>query len=157
MEEEGSNTQLACKTEHHSGRKASQNRVYRNARKNWPTIIVVNMRKPHLMPLHNCYSHLVYSASEADVSTSIIHGKIVMWGRRLLTLAPAEIICEVNTIARPARRCIYGGLHFQGFKKFAVILKNLLRKRQYPDDHGRHIAGQQRYGYKRRRYGQKLL
>jgi len=66
----------------------------------WADVIIVDMRKPHLVPLHSYFSQLVYAASGADVTTSIIHGKLVMEKRRLLTMDLADVMREVNNIAR---------------------------------------------------------
>jgi len=49
-------------------------------------IILVDMNQPHLTPLYNCYSQLVYAARGADVKTSIINGKVVMKDRQLRTI-----------------------------------------------------------------------
>jgi 5-methylthioadenosine/S-adenosylhomocysteine deaminase len=49
-------------------------------------LVVVNFTKPHLCPLYNETSHLVYAAKGADVETVIINGKIVMENRKLTTL-----------------------------------------------------------------------
>jgi 5-methylthioadenosine/S-adenosylhomocysteine deaminase len=61
-------------------------------------IIIVDTHKPHLTPLYNPYSHLVYSAGGADVSHSIINGRLVMEDRRLLTrpgrmMPPSASMC----------------------------------------------------------------
>jgi len=63
-------------------------------------IIIVDMKKPHLTPIYNYYSHLVYSASGSDVVTSIIEGKIIMHERELLYLDLPSIMHEVNAIAQ---------------------------------------------------------
>jgi 5-methylthioadenosine/S-adenosylhomocysteine deaminase len=55
-------------------------------------LIVIDTNKPHLIPMYNPYSHLVYAASGHDVKHSIIDGRIVMEDRRLLTLDVEEII-----------------------------------------------------------------
>jgi len=62
-------------------------------------IIILDMKKPHLTPLYNCYSQVVYSASGADVSTSIINGQVVMEKRRLLTIDLPDIMERVNNIS----------------------------------------------------------
>ncbi|MEM3727736.1 MAG: amidohydrolase [Candidatus Bathyarchaeia archaeon] len=49
-------------------------------------LAIINFDKPHLCPLYNEFSHLVYTAKSADVETVIINGKIVMENRRLTTL-----------------------------------------------------------------------
>ena len=55
-------------------------------------LIVIDTNKPHLVPMYNPYSHLVYAASGHDVTHSIIDGNIVMEDRRLLTLDVEDII-----------------------------------------------------------------
>ena len=62
-------------------------------------IILVDMNKPHLTPLYNCYSQLVYAASGADTKTSIIGGKIVMKDRQLLTIDVDSAMENVRKIA----------------------------------------------------------
>ncbi len=63
-------------------------------------IIILDTNKPHLTPMYNCYSHIVYAASGSDVSTSIIDGKIVMKDRRLLHMDIFDIMDRVRKIAR---------------------------------------------------------
>ncbi len=55
-------------------------------------LIVIDTNKPHLVPMYNPYSHLVYAASGHDVKHSIIDGNIVMENRRLRTLDLEDII-----------------------------------------------------------------
>ena len=63
-------------------------------------IIIIDMDKPHLVPLYNHYSQLIYAASGSDVKTSIINGKIVMHERKLLHVDLASILHEVRKIAK---------------------------------------------------------
>lgn len=49
-------------------------------------IILIDMDKPHLYPLHNVISALAYSAQGSDVDTVIIDGNIVMEKREIKTL-----------------------------------------------------------------------
>ena len=62
-------------------------------------IIIIDLNKPHLTPIYNEYSHLVYAANGADVDTVIINGKVVMENRRLLTLDETEVMQKVGEIA----------------------------------------------------------
>jgi 5-methylthioadenosine/S-adenosylhomocysteine deaminase len=62
-------------------------------------IILVDMNQPHLTPLYNCYSQLVYAARGADVKTSIINGRIVMKDRQLLTIDLQAAMKNVRAIA----------------------------------------------------------
>ncbi|MBP7765960.1 MAG: amidohydrolase [Deltaproteobacteria bacterium] len=67
-------------------------------------IILLGLDKPHLTPLYNAYSHLVYAAGGADVDTVVINGRVVMEDRRLLTLDENEIMNEVRAIARTVKK-----------------------------------------------------
>lgn len=62
-------------------------------------IIIIGLNKPHLTPLYNEYSHLVYAASGADVDTVIINGEVVMENRKLLTIDENEVMQKVREIA----------------------------------------------------------
>jgi 5-methylthioadenosine/S-adenosylhomocysteine deaminase len=62
-------------------------------------IILVDMNQPHLTPLYNYYSQLVYAARGADVKTSIIDGRIVMKDRKLLTIDINTAMKNVRSIA----------------------------------------------------------
>jgi 5-methylthioadenosine/S-adenosylhomocysteine deaminase len=62
-------------------------------------IIILDANKPHWIPLFNPYSQLVYAASGADVSTSIIGGKLVMHRKKLLTMDVDYVSHEVKKIA----------------------------------------------------------
>jgi 5-methylthioadenosine/S-adenosylhomocysteine deaminase len=62
-------------------------------------IILVDMNQPHLTPLYNCYSQLVYASRGADVKTSIINGKIVMKDRRLRTIDLPTAMENVRAVA----------------------------------------------------------
>lgn len=69
-------------------------------------VILINTRKPHLTPMYNAYSHLVYAVTGADVETSIIDGQLVMENRRLLTINEEEAMERVNQIALKVRESL---------------------------------------------------
>jgi 5-methylthioadenosine/S-adenosylhomocysteine deaminase len=58
--------------------------------------IVIDTRKPHLTPLYNVYSHLVYAVGGSDVVASVIDGRVVMEDRRPAGLDLEKIMAEVN-------------------------------------------------------------
>jgi 5-methylthioadenosine/S-adenosylhomocysteine deaminase len=62
-------------------------------------VILVDINQPHLTPLYNCYSQLVYAARGADVKTSIINGKVVMKDRQLRTIDLPKAMENVRGIA----------------------------------------------------------
>lgn len=55
-------------------------------------IVLVDMKKPHLTPLHNVISHLVYSAIGSDVDTVIVDGKVLMRERKVLTFDEDKVL-----------------------------------------------------------------
>ena len=55
-------------------------------------LAIINFRKPHLYPLYNETSHLIYAAKATDVETVIINGEIVMENRRLTTLNVEKVM-----------------------------------------------------------------
>ncbi|GAE25183.1 S-adenosylhomocysteine deaminase [Halalkalibacter wakoensis JCM 9140] len=60
-------------------------------------IILVQLNKPHLQPVHSILSLLAYSANGADVDTTIINGKVVMKNRKLLTIDEEELLFEITS------------------------------------------------------------
>ncbi|RZW17599.1 MAG: amidohydrolase [Desulfobulbaceae bacterium] len=63
-------------------------------------LIVLDLNQPHLTPLYNIPSHLVYAARGADVVHSIINGTVVMQNRKLLTLDESALIVRMSDIAQ---------------------------------------------------------
>lgn len=62
-------------------------------------IIVVDANKPHMTPLYNPISSIVYSANGSDVKDVIVNGKILMKERKFLTLDHEEIMDRVRAIS----------------------------------------------------------
>jgi 5-methylthioadenosine/S-adenosylhomocysteine deaminase len=61
-------------------------------------IIILDLNRPHLQPIYNIISHLVYSATGADVRDVIIDGKLIMQDRKLLTLDEEMIMNKMQEI-----------------------------------------------------------
>ena len=62
-------------------------------------LILLDFRKPHLTPVYNPISHLVYSCNGGDVDTTICDGKVLMRNRKL-NLDSREIMKKVNEIKK---------------------------------------------------------
>jgi len=62
-------------------------------------VIILDYWQPHLRPLNNPISHLVYAASGHDVKHSIIDGKLVMFNRRVLTMNEEKVLEEAEKAA----------------------------------------------------------
>jgi 5-methylthioadenosine/S-adenosylhomocysteine deaminase len=63
-------------------------------------MIVIDLDAPHLRPLYDPYSTLVYSASGADVKDVIVNGRVLMKDRIFTSLDPDEIKGKVMEISR---------------------------------------------------------
>jgi len=61
-------------------------------------IIVVDLQSPHLVPLYNPFSSLVYSANGADIRDVIVDGQILLRNRVFQTLDPEEIMEKVKAL-----------------------------------------------------------
>ncbi len=55
-------------------------------------LIVVDMRKPHIAPVHDPVSALVYNANGNDVSTVVVDGRVVVQDRRVTTVDERLIV-----------------------------------------------------------------
>lgn len=63
-------------------------------------LIIIDTRKPHLTPLYDPVSHLIYAASGSDVRDVIIDGQLVVQDRVLLTFDLEPILESVSDLAR---------------------------------------------------------
>jgi 5-methylthioadenosine/S-adenosylhomocysteine deaminase len=63
-------------------------------------LISLDLNQPHLTPMYNVYSHVVYAASAADVTVSVINGRVVMRDRQVLTFDVDRVMAEVREIAK---------------------------------------------------------
>lgn len=59
-------------------------------------LILIDLQKPHLQPLHDPYALIAYSATGADVDTTIIDGRVVMRRRELMTIDEEELFRQVE-------------------------------------------------------------
>jgi len=62
-------------------------------------VILVDLAKPHLTPLHDIYSTIVYSARAADVDTVIVDGKILMQKRQVRSLDEQAVMEKARNTA----------------------------------------------------------
>ncbi|PKQ90359.1 N-ethylammeline chlorohydrolase [Paenibacillus sp. BGI2013] len=63
-------------------------------------LILIDLAKPHLQPVHEVEALLAYSVNGADVDTTIVNGQILMRGRKLLTIDEDELYREVKVRAK---------------------------------------------------------
>jgi 5-methylthioadenosine/S-adenosylhomocysteine deaminase len=70
-------------------------------------LIVIDTKKPHLTPLYNPESHLVYAAKGSDVASVIINGNIVMEDGKLNNMDIENVMENVRRIADEIRSKVY--------------------------------------------------
>jgi len=63
-------------------------------------IILVDMNKPHLLPVNRYVPKLVYSANGNDVCTSIIDGKVVMEDYKVTTMDEKAVMADAVRCAK---------------------------------------------------------
>ena len=63
-------------------------------------LIVVDLQKPHLQPIHDVVSNLVYCGKAADVETVVVDGRIVVEERRIEGVDLAELYGRVAAAVR---------------------------------------------------------
>ncbi len=63
-------------------------------------LICLDLQQPHLTPLYDPFSHLVYAAGAADVRHVMVNGRFLMRHRRLLTLDWPELAARVRSEAQ---------------------------------------------------------
>ena len=62
-------------------------------------LIMLGFNQPHLVPVHNFVSHLVYAARGSDVETVIINGRMVMEKRKIKRINQDEVFNKVRKFA----------------------------------------------------------
>jgi len=60
-------------------------------------LVIIDFKKPHLRPVYNETSHIIYSAKAADVDTVLVKGKIIVENRKVTTV-------NVDNILRTAEK-----------------------------------------------------
>ena len=61
-------------------------------------IIIVDVNRPHLIPMYDVCSHLVYAVNGSDVVTTIVNGNFLMEDRALTTVDADAVMKAVNRI-----------------------------------------------------------
>ncbi|MCF8111305.1 MAG: amidohydrolase [Desulfobacteraceae bacterium] len=67
-------------------------------------IIVIDAKRPHLVPMYHPESHLVYSVCGADVAHVMVEGKMLVSDGRLVHMDLKDIIARANKISTSIRQ-----------------------------------------------------
>jgi len=69
-------------------------------------LIVVSMNSARQTPMYDPISHLVYTTHGDDVRTTIVHGKVLMKDRKVLTLNEASVLSDARGWAEKVRAAV---------------------------------------------------
>jgi len=67
-------------------------------------IAIIDFDAANLVPCYDYYSHLIYATSPADVSDVMVHGRMLMKARRMLTLNEDKVKAKVKEIEYQVRK-----------------------------------------------------
>lgn len=73
-------------------------------------VILIDRDATHMIPFYDPYSTLVYAAGPRDVRTTIIHGRIVMEDRKILTVDTARVAARMRAIATEIQAAVAKGI-----------------------------------------------
>ncbi len=62
-------------------------------------LIVIDLHQPHLTPVYDPYSQVVYAATGADVTTVLVDGRLLVQDRRLLAFDLEETLARARELA----------------------------------------------------------
>jgi len=66
-------------------------------------IVIADLNRPHLIPMYDIYSHMVYSMNSADIETVLVNGEVVLEDRKLTTADETEILARAVAWGRKIR------------------------------------------------------
>ncbi len=59
-------------------------------------IVTMNLKKPHLMPIYDVYSHIVYASMASDVENVMVNGKVIVNNGKLHSADEEEILLKAH-------------------------------------------------------------
>jgi 5-methylthioadenosine/S-adenosylhomocysteine deaminase len=69
-------------------------------------MIAIDLNQPHLTPIYDPVSHIVYAARGSDVRFVWVDGRQVVKDGQALTVDEAELVLEASRMGDEIRRCI---------------------------------------------------
>lgn len=63
-------------------------------------IITIDLKKPHLMPMYDVYSHIVYAAMASDVETVMVNGRVLVNNGMFVAADEEEILQKASEWGR---------------------------------------------------------
>jgi 5-methylthioadenosine/S-adenosylhomocysteine deaminase len=69
-------------------------------------LAIVSTASARMTPLYDPVSHLVYAAHGEDVQTVMVNGRVLMRGRKMLTLDEASVLAAARRLAQDVRAAV---------------------------------------------------
>jgi len=66
-------------------------------------IVIADLNRPHLIPLYDIYSHMVYSMNSSDIATVLVNGEVLLEDRKLIAADEADILARAVEWGRKIR------------------------------------------------------
>ncbi|GAG22279.1 unnamed protein product, partial [marine sediment metagenome] len=63
---------------------------------NQADLVILNFQVPHLQPMHNIISNIVYAANGSDIHSLIVNGTLLMHNREVITLNETKILHKIE-------------------------------------------------------------
>ncbi|KPK02357.1 MAG: hypothetical protein AMK71_02515 [Nitrospira bacterium SG8_35_4] len=67
-------------------------------------LVIADLRKPHLMPMYDIYSHIAYCMRASDIDTVMVNGKIVVENGKAVTIDEEEVLRKAKTWQKKIQR-----------------------------------------------------
>jgi 5-methylthioadenosine/S-adenosylhomocysteine deaminase len=67
-------------------------------------LVVIDLDQPHLTPIYDPFSHLVYAATGADIQTVVVEGRILVEDRQLLCFDLEETLARARELAGKVKK-----------------------------------------------------
>jgi 5-methylthioadenosine/S-adenosylhomocysteine deaminase len=69
-------------------------------------LVIVRMDQPRQTPMYDPISHLVYTTRGDDVDTTIVNGRVLMRGGKVLTLSESDVLAAARKAANQVRAAV---------------------------------------------------
>ena len=77
-------------------------------------VILLNLDRPHLTPVYDYHSLVVYAVKGSDVESVIVDGRVLVENRRILSVDPHEAMENVRKLAADIRKTLHRPLSSAG-------------------------------------------
>jgi 5-methylthioadenosine/S-adenosylhomocysteine deaminase len=75
----------------------------------WADLVVISLNTPHMKPVFDPYSHLVYVAKASDVKATIVNGKFIYENGEYKTLDIEKVRKDIKEIEDLVKKVIFNG------------------------------------------------